>query len=114
MPGHRELTLDIYLAILRRRRWLVLIPALLGAVAGYALSFGLPKKYTSHTLILVEQPTVPDGWHKIRRTARLQCRRHPWKGVACPAGLPGNYLDVYAGKLASSPAAGGGDNAILG
>jgi len=64
MPGHRELTLDIYLAILRRRRWLVLVPALLGAVAGYALSFGLPKKYTSHTLILVEQPTVPDSYVK--------------------------------------------------
>src|SRR5712671_2477342 len=64
MPGHRELTLDIYLAILRRRRWLVLIPALLGAVAGYALSFGLPKKYTSHTAVLVEQPTVPDNYVK--------------------------------------------------
>src|SRR6266481_4864617 len=64
MPGHRELTLDIYLAILRRRRWLVLIPALLGAVAGYILSFHLPKRYTSHTVILVQQPTVPDSYVK--------------------------------------------------
>jgi len=64
MARHRELTLEDYLTILRRRRWLVLIPALLGAAAGYALCFGLPKKYTSHTLILVEQPTVPDSYVK--------------------------------------------------
>ena len=48
----------------RRRRWLILIPALLGAMAGLALSWNLPKKYTSHTLILVEQPTVPDSYVK--------------------------------------------------
>lgn len=64
MVGHRELTFEDYAAILRRGRWLILIPALLGAVAGYALSLCLPKKYTSHTTILVEQPTVPDSYVK--------------------------------------------------
>jgi len=60
----RELTVEDWLAVLRRRRWLVVIPAILGAVAGYALSLYLPKKYTSHTSILVEQPTVPDNYVK--------------------------------------------------
>src|SRR5260370_4793297 len=46
------------------RRWLILSRALVGAIAGYALSWHLPKKYTSHTLILVEQPTVPDSYVK--------------------------------------------------
>jgi len=64
MVKYRELTFEDYAAMLRRRRWLILIPALLGAIAGYALSWHLPKKYTSHTLILVEQPTVPDSYVK--------------------------------------------------
>jgi len=64
MVKHRELSFEDYAAMFRRRRWLILIPALLGAVAGYALSRYLPKKYTSHTLILVEQPTVPDSYVK--------------------------------------------------
>ncbi len=64
MAAHRELKLDDYLTIVRRRRWMIVIPALLGAVAGYILSFHLPKRYTSHTVILVQQPTVPDSYVK--------------------------------------------------
>ncbi len=64
MAKYRELTFEDYAAIFRRRRWLILIPALLGAMLGYALSWNLPKKYTSHTTILVEQPTVPDSYVK--------------------------------------------------
>ena len=64
MTLQRELTLEDWLAALRRRRWFVIIPAILGAVAGYALSLYLPKKYTSHTSILIEQPTVPDNYVK--------------------------------------------------
>jgi uncharacterized protein involved in exopolysaccharide biosynthesis len=57
-----ELTLEDYLAILRRRRWLIIIPTILAAIGGYALSLYLPKKYISHTMILVEQPMVPDSY----------------------------------------------------
>jgi polysaccharide chain length determinant protein (PEP-CTERM system associated) len=64
MAVHRELKLDDYLTIVRRRRWMIVIPALLGAVAGYILSLHLPKRYTSHTVILVQQPTVPDSYVK--------------------------------------------------
>ncbi len=64
MTLQRELSLEDWLAALLRRRWLVIIPAILGAVAGYALSLYLAKKYTSHTSILVEQPTVPDNYVK--------------------------------------------------
>jgi protein tyrosine kinase modulator len=64
MALRRELTFEDWLTTLHRRRWLVIIPAVLGAVAGYALSLYLPKKYTSHTSILVEQPTVPDSYVK--------------------------------------------------
>jgi polysaccharide chain length determinant protein (PEP-CTERM system associated) len=60
----RELTFEDYLAILKRRRWLIIIPAILGISAGFTLSAFLPKKYTSHTLILVEQPAVSESYVK--------------------------------------------------
>lgn len=64
MAKQKELTFEDYLAILRRRIWLVILPALLGATAGYILSRALPARYTSHTVVLVEQPTVPDSYVK--------------------------------------------------
>lgn len=64
MATHRELALDDYLAILRRRRLLILIPAILGTAAGYLLSRVLPPRYTSRTVVLVEQPSVPDSYVK--------------------------------------------------
>ncbi|HYY69227.1 MAG TPA: Wzz/FepE/Etk N-terminal domain-containing protein [Terriglobales bacterium] len=64
MAKHQELTFDDYLAILRRRRWQIIISTILGAVAGYLLSLALPNFYTSRTLVLVEQPTVPDSYVK--------------------------------------------------
>ena len=64
MPLRRELTSEDYLAILRRRRWLIIIPAILGATCGCILSLVLPKKFTSHTTILIEQPAIPDSYVK--------------------------------------------------
>jgi polysaccharide chain length determinant protein (PEP-CTERM system associated) len=64
MAIHRELTFEDYVAILRRRRWLLIIPTILGAAAGYFLSVILPSRYTSHTMVLVEQPAVPDSYVK--------------------------------------------------
>lgn len=58
MVANRELGFEDYRAILLRRRWLLLGPALVGIAAGYALSLSLPEKYTSHTVVLVEQPVV--------------------------------------------------------
>jgi polysaccharide chain length determinant protein (PEP-CTERM system associated) len=64
MAIHRELTFEDYAAILRRRRWLIVVPAIFCAVAGYLVSLVLPKRYTSHTMVLVEQPAVPDSYVK--------------------------------------------------
>src|SRR5437879_5616176 len=64
MPKQMELTFEDYVAILRRRRWLIIVPAVLGATIGYALSLALPARYTSHTVVLVEQPIVPDSYVK--------------------------------------------------
>jgi len=55
----RQLNLEDYWGILRRRYWLILIPALLGPIAAYFIAKQLPPRYTSTSLILIEQPKVP-------------------------------------------------------
>lgn len=64
MVLQREFSFEDWLAALRRRRRLIIIPALLGAAAGYLLCRVLPVRYTSHTMVLVEEPVVPDNYVK--------------------------------------------------
>jgi polysaccharide chain length determinant protein (PEP-CTERM system associated) len=61
MIDNRELTLDDYLAILRRRLKLILIPALLAPILGFLISYAFPAKYTAQSLVLVEGQKVPEG-----------------------------------------------------
>jgi polysaccharide chain length determinant protein (PEP-CTERM system associated) len=58
---NRELTMDDYLAMLRRRMKVILIPALLAPLAGFFVSYAFPSKYTSQSLVLVEGQKVPEG-----------------------------------------------------
>ncbi|PYV73908.1 MAG: hypothetical protein DMG96_21855 [Acidobacteria bacterium] len=58
-----------HLAILRRRRWLILLPFFAGWLAVWMVSWWLPSIYRSGTLILVEQPTVPQQF--VSRTRLL-------------------------------------------
>jgi polysaccharide chain length determinant protein (PEP-CTERM system associated) len=60
MFGARDFTVHDYLAMLRRRLWIIVIPALITPVAVYLYSRTIPDRYTSQTLVLVEQPQVPD------------------------------------------------------
>jgi len=61
MIENRELTMDDYLAMLRRRLKVILIPALLAPLAGWLISFAFSAKYTSQSLVLVEGQKVPEG-----------------------------------------------------
>jgi protein tyrosine kinase modulator len=60
MIENRELTMDDYLAILRRRAKLILIPVLLAPLVGFLISYAFTAKYTSKSLILVEGQKVPE------------------------------------------------------
>ncbi len=62
MSGNRELQMDDYLAMLRRRLKVILIPALVAPLAGFLVSFVLPPKYTSQSTVLVEGQKVPDNY----------------------------------------------------
>jgi len=74
MSENRELTMDDYLAMLRRRLKVILIPALLAPLAGYGVSFLFPPKYTSQALVLVEAQKVPDDYVKPVITADFMQR----------------------------------------
>lgn len=64
MVTERELTFQDYLSIARRRWVMVVLPVIIGSGLGYGLTRVLPKRYSSQTLVLVEQPTVPGDYVK--------------------------------------------------
>src|SRR5215469_5729997 len=61
MIANRELTIDDYGAMLRRRAKVLLIPALLAPLAGFLVSYVFPAKYTSQSTILIEGQKVPEN-----------------------------------------------------
>ncbi len=61
MLGKRQLTLGEYVQMLLRRKFYLLIFLFLGPFVGFGLTLVLPAKYTSSTLVLVEQPRVPES-----------------------------------------------------
>jgi len=64
MIENRELTMDDYLAMLRRRLKLILWPTLLAPLVGFGISFAFAPKYTSQSMVLVEEQKVPEGYVK--------------------------------------------------
>jgi polysaccharide chain length determinant protein (PEP-CTERM system associated) len=61
---HRQISVEEYLTLLLRRKWLLLTLAALGSAAGFLLAVVIPAQYTSHTMVLVEEPVVPDSYVK--------------------------------------------------
>ena len=61
MLGHRSMSVEDYVGILRRHVWQIIIPMLLLPALAYGVSLLLPERYTSTTLVLVEQPKVPSS-----------------------------------------------------
>src|SRR3989475_3580506 len=74
MIENRELSVDDYLAMLRRRLRVILIPALLAPLAGFLVSFAFPPKYTSRSLVMVDEQKVPEGYVKPVVTEDLSQR----------------------------------------
>ena len=63
-----------YWALARRRCWYFVLPLFLGWLAVFVMSWLLPAVYRSGTLILVEQPTVPQQYVVPNVTGDLQNR----------------------------------------
>lgn len=74
MLGHRPLTPEDYGAILKRRWWVVAIPAAILPIIAYAATFFVTPQYVSQTLVLVEQQKVPESYVKPVITEDLDSR----------------------------------------
>jgi polysaccharide chain length determinant protein (PEP-CTERM system associated) len=61
-------------AIAWRRKWLILLPAVLIAAIGCAVTYSLPDRYRSETTILVIPQRVPENYIKSVVTTRLDER----------------------------------------
>ena len=65
---------DRYLDIVRRRHVFFLIPVVLTWLAVWGASWVIPARYKSSTLILVEQPTMPESYVAPNVNENLQDR----------------------------------------
>jgi polysaccharide chain length determinant protein (PEP-CTERM system associated) len=67
-------TLFDYIDIFYRRKWMLVIPLLLGTGIAVFVSFKLPSYYRSTTLILVEQQKVPEAYVTPTDTTPIEQR----------------------------------------
>jgi succinoglycan biosynthesis transport protein ExoP len=65
---------DRYVDIVRRRHMYFLVPVFIGWLAVWSVSWVLPSRYKSSTLILVQQPTMPESYVAPNVNENLQDR----------------------------------------
>jgi polysaccharide chain length determinant protein (PEP-CTERM system associated) len=73
IPG-KTYTVDDLWQILLRRKWLIVLPALLVGSVSAAVIYRLPNLYRSETLILVVPQRVPESYVRSTVTARIEDR----------------------------------------
>lgn len=64
MLGHREMTIQDYVEILKRRFWLLLTLPILFLAGGIGASHLVTPQYMSQTLVIIEQQKVPEDYVK--------------------------------------------------
>src|SRR5277367_577146 len=74
MLGHRALTVQDYTTILKRRWWILTIPAIIFPIVGFGITYLVKPQYVSQTLVLVEQQKVPESYVKAVVTEDLSGR----------------------------------------
>jgi polysaccharide chain length determinant protein (PEP-CTERM system associated) len=74
MLGHRALTVQDYITILKRRWWIIAIPAIIFPIVGFGITYLVQPVYMSRTLVLVEQQKVPESYVKAVVTEDLNGR----------------------------------------
>jgi polysaccharide chain length determinant protein (PEP-CTERM system associated) len=74
MLGHRTLELADYQAIFKRRRWLILSCVLIFPAIGAAITHFIPPRYTSQTLVLIEQQRISSEYVKPVDDSGLDAR----------------------------------------
>ena len=62
MLGHRAMNVEDYLSILKRRWWIILIPAAIVPIFTVGSTYFLTPQYQSSTLVLIDQQKVPTAF----------------------------------------------------
>jgi len=73
LPG-QELTIDLMLKLLRRQRWLLIGPLVLGVLGGLLCSRSQPSLYRSDAVIQVVPQQVPENYVSPTVTERVEDR----------------------------------------
>lgn len=73
IPG-KQYTPELVLGIAWRRKWLILVPALVIASVVGVVTYNLPNLYRSDTLILVVPQRVPESYVRSTITTRIEDR----------------------------------------
>ncbi len=74
MLGHRPLKPSDYAAIAKRRAFYIVLPVIVCAAIALGISYFISPRYVSQTLVLIEQPKVPDNYVKPVITSDLDDR----------------------------------------
>src|SRR5438874_11141791 len=74
MEEKKQLKLEDYWAIVRRRRWWLIAPLFLGWALVVGATWSIPAMYRSETMIIVEQQKVPEHYVVPNVAADLQQR----------------------------------------
>jgi len=72
--GQPSRSLDEYWAIVRRRRWYILLPVFVCWAVVWAVSWLVPSTFQSDALVLVEQQKIPEQYVVPNVTVNLQDR----------------------------------------
>jgi polysaccharide chain length determinant protein (PEP-CTERM system associated) len=70
----RQMGVQEILAIARRRLWWIVVPVIVGPIAGYLVSLKITPVFTSQAFVLVEQQKVPDTFVPSMVTDQLETR----------------------------------------
>ena len=73
IPG-KQLTPEVLIEILNRRKWWIVLPTLLLAITATTITYSLPNRYQSDTLILVVPQRVPESYVRSTVTTRIESR----------------------------------------
>jgi polysaccharide chain length determinant protein (PEP-CTERM system associated) len=74
MLGHRKLSVEDYVAILKRRWWIIAIPVVILPIVAVAATYFITPEYVSSALILIDQQKVPGEFVKPVATEALDSR----------------------------------------
>lgn len=74
MIPNKEYSFDTLLEVGRRRKWLILLPALVIAIGAAVVIKNLPNLYRSESLILVVPQRVPESYVRSTVTTRIEDR----------------------------------------